>query len=104
MSILGIGVDIVETSRFREERRTQRFLGSIFSDSEREYCLSKGRPEEHFAARFAAKEAACKALMAAGFGFVSVAQVEVIRDSEGIPSIVLRQGRRGESVPILPDG
>lgn len=106
MAILAVGVDIIETARFREQRRSKRFLQSIFTPDEHAYCITgKSHPEQHFAVRYAAKEAACKALMSAGFGFVSVAQVEVTRSAKtGAPRIALHPGRKGEAPPLLPPG
>jgi holo-[acyl-carrier protein] synthase len=62
--ILGIGVDLVEVRRIREaiERSGERFLRRIFTEEEIAYCSDKARKYEHFAARYAAKEAALKAL------------------------------------------
>jgi len=62
-SIAGIGIDIEEISRFRklpyEER--EEFYTTIFTESEIRYCLEKRDPYPHFAVRFCAKEAFCKA-------------------------------------------
>jgi holo-[acyl-carrier protein] synthase len=102
MAILGIGVDIAEIDRFDGKKLSTRFLNSIFTLSERNYCLNKSKPSQHFAARFAAKEATVKAIGAAGMGFVSVAQVEVLRLEGGAPSIRLIHGRHDEAPPQLP--
>lgn len=59
------GIDIIEISRIKEsiESLGQRFLNKIYTDKEIEYCESKGRAKyEHYAARFAVKEAAFKAV------------------------------------------
>ena len=59
------GIDIIEISRIKEsiESLGQRFLNKIYTDKEIEYCESKGRVKyEHYAARFAVKEAAFKRL------------------------------------------
>ncbi|OFW22057.1 MAG: holo-[acyl-carrier-protein] synthase, partial [Acidobacteria bacterium RIFCSPLOWO2_02_FULL_59_13] len=62
--IVGIGVDLIEVSRLRLaiERHGERFLRRVFTPAEIAYCQSKKNPYERFAARFAAKEAAMKAL------------------------------------------
>lgn len=62
--LVGIGTDIVETERFRvlAERYGERFLRRWFSEAEIRYCEAKAKPHLHYAARFAAKEAAFKAL------------------------------------------
>lgn len=63
MNFIGLGVDIEKVSRFREMdlRKCKRFYNRVFTRAEIKYCLSKSDPYPHFAARFAAKEAAIKA-------------------------------------------
>ena len=63
MSVLGVGVDIIETERIERslERFGERFLHRVFTDGEIAYCQSMKYPARHFAARFAAKEAVSKA-------------------------------------------
>jgi len=60
----GIGIDIVDVSRFREKPFTQneKFYKKIFHDSEIKYCLNRGDPSESFAAKFAIKESVIKAI------------------------------------------
>jgi holo-[acyl-carrier protein] synthase len=62
--IVGSGIDIAEVERIRQsiERFGQRFLERIFTAGEIRYCDSKVNRFERYAARFAAKEAAMKAL------------------------------------------
>src|ERR1700757_1932914 len=62
--IVGTGIDIAEVPRIRQsvERFGQRFLQRIFTPGEMRYCDSKANRFERYAARFAAKEAAMKAL------------------------------------------
>ncbi len=63
MSILGIGIDTVDIHRIeRALGRHERFASALFTDCEREYCDRQARPAKHYAARFAAKEAAFKTL------------------------------------------
>jgi phosphopantethiene--protein transferase domain len=63
MSVLGIGVDLVECARIQHsiDRFGDRFLNRVFTDGEIEYSLSMKFPARHLAARFAAKEAVSKA-------------------------------------------
>ena len=63
MSVLGIGVDLVECARIQHsiDRFGDRFLHRIFTDGEIEYSMSMKFPARHLAARFAAKEAVSKA-------------------------------------------
>jgi holo-[acyl-carrier protein] synthase len=67
-----------------------RFVGRVFTEAEQAYCEGRGRGRvESYAARFAAKEAAMKAL-ATGWGRgVGFRDVEVVRDPEAPPRIVL---------------
>ena len=62
--LVGTGVDIVEVLRIESSiaRYGERFLRRIYTPAEIAYCQRKRRPAESFAARFAAKEAAAKAL------------------------------------------
>ena len=63
MSVLGIGVDLVECARIQHslDRFGNRFLHRVFTDGEIEYSMSMKFPARHLAARFAAKEAVSKA-------------------------------------------
>ncbi|PYL11693.1 MAG: holo-[acyl-carrier-protein] synthase [Verrucomicrobia bacterium] len=63
MSVIGIGVDLIECSRIQHsmERFGDRFLNRVFTDGEIAYSMSMKFPERHLAARFAGKEAVAKA-------------------------------------------
>ena len=59
------GTDIVEISRIKESIETlgEKFINKIYTEDEIKYCESKGKQKyQHYAARFAAKEAAFKAI------------------------------------------
>lgn len=58
----GLGVDIEEVDRFKSLIRNRRFLTRIFTSGEIAYCNSKKNKAQHFAVRFAAKEAVWKAM------------------------------------------
>lgn len=60
--MVGLGCDVIEVERVRGvcERQGERFLRRVFTDEERAYCEGMKYPYKHFAARFAAKEAASK--------------------------------------------
>src|SRR5438046_10048939 len=77
--IISIGIDIIEVRRVRETiERTPRFAERVFTDAERAYCESRGAAAaQHYAARFAAKEAALKALQTGWSGGISWQDVEV---------------------------
>ena len=58
-----VGVDLIEIERIeRALERYADFRARCFTDAERKYCDSRGRPAQHYAARFAGKEAVGKAL------------------------------------------
>jgi holo-[acyl-carrier protein] synthase len=63
MSVVGIGVDLVECARIQHslDRFGEKFLHRVFTDGEIEYSMSMKFPARHLAARFAGKEAASKA-------------------------------------------
>jgi len=91
MTILGLGVDIVETARLAAAvaRHGEAFLDRVFLESERAYCAQAGVPERCYAARFAAKEAVAKALGTGIGGQLGWRDIEVCRASSGAPSIRL---------------
>jgi holo-[acyl-carrier protein] synthase len=90
--IVSIGIDIIEVRRVREVlARTPRFAERVFTDAERDYCESRGVvAAQHYAARFAAKEAALKALQTGWRGGISWHDVEVAAHDSGAPYLVLR--------------
>ena len=95
--IIGTGVDICEVGRIAESiaRFGDRFLHRVFTEAETRYCKSKRNSVERFAARFAAKEAAMKAL---GTGFsrgVTWTTIEVTHAPGGRPILRLA-GRASE--------
>ena len=89
--ILGLGVDIAEVPRVREaiERYGERFLRRVFTPAEVVYCRRHKNSHDRFAARFAAKEAAMKALGTGWRGGVSWRQIEVVNWPSGKPSLKL---------------
>ena len=88
--IVGTGIDIAEVPRIRKsiERFGQRFLERIFTAGEIRYCDSKANRVERYAARFAAKEAAMKALGTGWNHGVRWRDCEVVRAPGGRPTIV----------------
>ena len=95
MSVLGLGVDIVEIERMKLAlERTPRIKERIFSEDERAYCERRPRPWVHYAMRFAAKEAVLKAL-GTGFAGMRFCDVEVVRENNGRPTPKL-SGRAAE--------
>jgi holo-[acyl-carrier protein] synthase len=88
--IFGVGTDIIEVGRIQKMvAKGRKYLDTIFTEKEIEYCETKARKSEHYAARFAAKEATLKALGVGwrdGFAF---SDIEVINDQQGKPQVFL---------------
>ncbi len=96
MSVLGVGIDIVENARIEHalERYGERFLHRVFTAGEIAYCQSMKFPARHFAARFAAKEAVSKAF-GTGIGkAMGWRDIDVHRQGSGQPFVVLEGGAK----------
>jgi holo-[acyl-carrier protein] synthase len=95
--IVGTGIDIAEVPRIRDaiERFGDRFLQRIFTPAEICYCDSKKNRVERYAARFAAKEAAMKALGTGWSHGVRWRDCEVVRLPGGRPTMSFH-GKAGE--------
>jgi holo-[acyl-carrier protein] synthase len=94
MSILGIGVDLVEVERIQHslDRFGERFMKRVFTEGEIAYCQSMRFPAYHFAARFAAKEAVSKAF-GTGIGkAMGWRDIDVHKKETGEPFLVLHGG------------
>jgi len=89
--IVGMGVDIAETSRIQEavERHGERFLQRVFTPKEIAYCQQRRNRYERLAARFAAKEAAMKALGTGWRGGISWQDFEIVNLPSGKPCLRL---------------
>jgi holo-[acyl-carrier protein] synthase len=86
--ICGTGIDLIEVGRIARQVAGQaRFRTKIFSESEIAYCEKKANKAEHYAARFAAKEAFFKALGTGWRGGLKFSEVEVINDALGKPEL-----------------
>jgi holo-[acyl-carrier protein] synthase len=88
--IISIGIDIIEVARISEVlQRTPRFVERVFTAAEREYCDSRGAvAAQHYAARFAAKEAMLKALQTGWRGGIGWQDVEVAARESGAPYLI----------------
>ncbi len=95
--IVGTGIDIAEVPRIRQSiaRFGDRFLRRIYTAGEIRYCDSKANRVERYAARFAAKEAAMKALGTGWSHGVRWVDCEVVRMPGGRPTIIFH-GKAGE--------
>src|SRR5439155_16375508 len=87
--IVGSGIDISEVPRIAQAivRFGQRFVRRVFTDGEIRYCDSKANRIERYAARFAAKEAAMKALGTGWSHGVRWRDIEVFRQPGSRPTI-----------------
>ena len=92
-NIIGLGLDATDIDRIADtiERYGDRFVRRIFSDGEIAYCTRRRVPAIHFAGRFAAKEAAMKALGTGHSAGVLWKDVEVVRHG-GPPQLQLHGG------------
>jgi holo-[acyl-carrier protein] synthase len=91
--IVGLGVDVCDVERVRralEGRAGDRFRARVFTPAEQAYCEARGRGRfASYAARFAAKEAAMKALGTGWGQGVAWHDFEVVRGDSGPPTVVL---------------
>ena len=90
------GIDIVSVDRLREaaERLEDRFLNRIFTKEEQAYCESQRFKYEHYAARFAAKEAMMKAMEILRQNRLRFREIEIRRRPTGKPEIFLSPASR----------
>jgi len=85
----GVGIDVVDVARMAKRIEKPEFVNLVFTETESKYCLPKKHKAQHFAARFAAKEAYMKAV---GLGWTNDAdfkEIEIVNDENGQPKIVL---------------
>ncbi len=83
-----LGIDIIEIKRIKRLIKNKNFLYRIFDEEEIFYCEKKSRKHEHYAARFAAKEAVWKAL--SGEYKIALKNIVVRNITNGKPVIVLK--------------
>ena len=96
MNIIGIGTDIVEVLRIAQmiERHGELFLGRVYPPHEIEYCSSRKAATQHYAGRWAAKEAVLKALGTGWARGIAWQDIEVHNEPGGKPLIRLGGGAR----------
>ena len=88
--IAGLGIDMIETERVAEKIGKEKgFRELVFSKDEIVYCEKKTNKFEHYAARFAAKEAFLKALGTGWVGGTAFNEIEIVHDKNGKPGINL---------------
>jgi holo-[acyl-carrier protein] synthase len=90
VAVRGIGIDVVKVERLEAtlERFGKRFEARLFTDAELEYCRRHKDPLPHLAARFAAKEAASKALGTGMSGGIGFKQFEVLQPGGQQPKLL----------------
>jgi len=87
--IVGVGIDSVQVDRIAQKIERPEFIAQVFSEEEIAYCQKNTHPAEHFAARFAAKEAFLKAI-GSGLGIsYKLSEIEIIHDNNGVPHLSL---------------
>src|ERR1700677_3347086 len=92
MSIIGHGIDLVETARIRRlhDEHGKHFLDRVFTPAEQEYCAANPkRYFEHLSGRFAAKEAVLKVLGTGWRGGISWTDIEICPEPSGQPKVKL---------------
>jgi holo-[acyl-carrier protein] synthase len=94
MNVLGIGTDIVENLRIAQmiERHGELFLRRVYTPHEIEYCRVRKASTQHYAGRWAAKEAVLKALGTGWSRGIRWLDIEVRNDDGGPPRVTLRGG------------
>lgn len=100
--VVGIGIDVIQNERIAQslERFPERFVARIYTDREAEYCRECAHPSIHFAARFAAKEAAFKALGTGWARGIRWTDVEVQRLASGQPELHLYGAARQRAASL----
>lgn len=94
MQIVGIGTDIIECLRIANmiQRHGEAFLARVYTAHEIQYCQARKEATQHFAGRWAAKEAVLKALGTGWVRGISWRDVEVVTSPGGKPRIELHGG------------
>ncbi len=94
MNILGIGTDIIEIVRIGQmiEKHGELFLNRVYTEGEITYCRRRKEYLQHYAARWAAKEAVMKTLGTGWVKGLSWRDIEVNNQKSGRPDIVMSGG------------
>ena len=96
MEIYGIGTDIVECLRIAKmiERHGELFICRVYTQHEIDYCSKRRASTQHYAGRWAAKEAVLKAMGTGWVKGISWRDIEIRNDVGGKPKIALSGGAR----------
>lgn len=95
--IRGLGTDIIEVDRMAEKIARVGFKEQIFSAAEIVYCEQQARPAQHYAARFAAKEAFLKATGQGLLLTLDLSCIEIVKNEAGQPAIQLHGNLREQA-------
>jgi len=89
--VKGIGIDVIEVNRIKRaaDKLNERFLKRIYTENEIEYCSNMANKFQHFAGRFASKEAFLKAIGVGLFRGYQLKDIEIRNEKSGKPYIVL---------------
>jgi holo-[acyl-carrier protein] synthase len=90
MNKSGIGIDIFEIDRIDIILNNKKKMEKIFTSKELSYCLSKHKPAQHLAVRFAGKEAVIKALNTILKHKLSLEKIEILNDCNGMPIVKIQ--------------
>jgi holo-[acyl-carrier protein] synthase len=89
--IFGIGTDIIDVKRVEKMlSKGKQYLEAVFTEKEINYCENKARKAEHYAARYAAKEAILKAVGTGWRGKLTYHDIEIINDNSGKPQVFVQ--------------
>ena len=91
MNVIGIGTDIIECSRIDEmiEKHDRIFIDRVFTPLEIEYCSDRKASGQHFAGRWAAKEAILKAIGTGWAKGIRWTDIEIRNEPGGKPVVIL---------------
>ena len=96
-----VGIDIIEIARIGDalSRWDNKFRKMVFTAAEIKFCEARSNPVQHYAARFAAKEAVAKTLKSSKTLFLKWTDVEIVSHENGAPTVSLH----GESETLFND-
>ena len=97
---VGVGIDLVDIAELAEVMARPRMLARVFTRRELAYCRARAQPMQHLAVRFAAKEAAFKAIGTGWANGVTWRDAEVVAAPGSAPQLVARGelARRGKAL------
>jgi holo-[acyl-carrier protein] synthase len=99
--IIGTGIDIIEVDRVAHRVGSDNgFREFVFSKQEIQYCDSKASPFQHYAARFAAKEAFLKAIGRGWGSGILLHEIEIFNEDNGRPCLRLSGQTESELAPL----